>query len=341
MSVDFHDAIALTKSIDLVAMIGQTTPLKKISAKEYAGPCPVCKGKDRFHVHQEKGWFCRVCQGDTKWHDPIDFRQWMYGERITQAIENLLGGRKLDRGAVERISLERNEREQARRAQEAQATQDARARLGASRVWETYHANEAGRELWRERGISDDWQDYYKLGYCPPREWLSGDTRFTSASLTIPYLRYTAPLQYTCTSLKHRLLCNDAPGGKYRPEFAGLGNQLYYPMHEEPILPRVLLVEGEIKAMVVQIALWSLDPLPNITVCAVAGKSVKPELLAELAGCEKVWICLDPDARRNAVELSVTLGNDRCKIVNLPGKVDDLITMGVIDGPELWGLMEA
>lgn len=339
--MDFQTAVDLTKGIDLVGLIGQVTPLKKVSTHEYAGGCPKCGGKDRFHVHQEKGWFCRVCQGETKFHDAIDFRQWMYGERITQAIENLLGGRKLDRGAIERISLERNEREQARRAEEHRQQEAARDRLQAGRVWETYHANEAGRELWRARGISDDWQDYYCLGYCPPRGWMSGDTRFTSASLTIPYLRYIAPLQYTCTSLKHRLLCNDAPGGKYRPEFAGLGNQIYFPMHEEPMLPRALLVEGEIKAMVVQIALWSLDPLPNITVCAVAGKSVKPELIAEFSECERVWIMLDPDAKRQAEELADTLGKERTKIINLPDKVDDLITMGVIDGPELWGLMEA
>lgn len=339
--MDFQDAVSLTKSIDLLGLIEPVTHLRKVAAREYAGACPKCGGTDRFRVNQDAGWFCRVCQGDTKWHDAIDFRQWVYGERITQAIESLLGGRKIDKGAVERFALERSATEKIRQAEDAAKQQAARERLQAGRVWETYHANltDEARELWRVRGIPDDWQDYFKLGYCPSHDWNCGDTRFTSDSLTIPYLRYTAPGEYTCISLKHRLLCKDAPGGKYRPELKDLGNQLFTPMHEEPILPTVLLVEGEIKALVVQVALYALDPLPNMTVLAVAGKSIKAELLAEIQHAERVYILLDPDAGKQAAALCADLGAHRCKVVSLPGKVDDLITMGILDGYDLYSLL--
>jgi hypothetical protein len=337
--MDFHDAVTLTKSVDLLGLIEPVTRLRKVSAREYAGPCPKCGGKDRFRVNLDAGWFCRMCQGENKWHDAIDFRQWLYGERITQAIETLLGGRKVDKGVIERVVLERSEHEKARQDEEAQRLQDARAKLQSSRVWEKYHDDDRGRELWRDRGIPDNWQDYFMLGYAPAREWACGDTRFTSDSLTIPYFQYVEPLKYTCISLKHRLLCTDAPGGKYRPEFSGLGNQLFTPMHEEPILPTVLIVEGEIKAMVVQVALFSLDPVPNMTVIGVAGKSIKGELLDELTSAERVYILLDPDASKQAADLRATLGASKCKIIGLPGKVDDLITGGIIDGIDLYSLL--
>jgi phage/plasmid primase-like uncharacterized protein len=35
--------------------------LKKIAANEWAGPCPMCGGKDRFSVNTRKGVFnCRM-----------------------------------------------------------------------------------------------------------------------------------------------------------------------------------------------------------------------------------------------------------------------------------------
>jgi hypothetical protein len=110
-------------------------------------------------------------------------------------------------------------------------------------------------------------------------------------------------------------------------------------MHEEPMLPDVLIIEGEIKAMVVQIALYSLDPTPNITIVGHTGKAMKADLLAEFSDCRRVWIIPDPDAAREGRAMAEAIGADKCKIITLPGKVDDLITAGVIDGADLYSLM--
>ncbi len=54
--------------IDLLALIGHDTPLKRVSSTnggEYAGPCPWCGGNDRFHVWPNRdnpGYWCRQCQ---------------------------------------------------------------------------------------------------------------------------------------------------------------------------------------------------------------------------------------------------------------------------------------
>jgi hypothetical protein len=62
-------------------------------------------------------------------------------------------------------------------------------------------------------------------------------------------------------------------------------------------------------------------------------------LLEELQHAERVYILLDPDAGKQAATLRDDLGAHRCKVVSLPGKVDDLITMGVLDGVDLFGLL--
>lgn len=345
-SLYLSDAIAATKQIDLLGLIEPFTQLRKVAAREYAGPCPKCGGTDRFRVNLDKGWFCRQCQDEEHWHDQLDFRQWIYDERIFTALEKLLGRRITDPEQIKRIQQERQARDDQRIAEEREKQAGARQKLNTSRVWERYHANltDQTRELWRLRGIPDRWQDYYKVGYCPSRGWSCGDVRFNSDSLTIPYLHYTGPMQYDCIGLKHRLLIDNAPGGKYRQELSGLGTQIYTPWYEEKLNRHVLIVEGEIKAMVVFISLWMGEEImfPDLSVVGVAGKSYKGNLLFDaFKECEKLWICLDPDAGGAAQSMARSLGKERCRILTLPDKIDDLINLGVLDGWKILELMEA
>ena len=66
-------------AVDLLALAGQDTILKRVSASgggEYAGACPFCGGRDRFRVQPNRPgggrWFCRQCNGDH-WSDAIDY----------------------------------------------------------------------------------------------------------------------------------------------------------------------------------------------------------------------------------------------------------------------------
>jgi hypothetical protein len=58
-----------------LAPFSQLSRLKKKTATESAGPCPICGGEDRFFVCGDKG-FCRGCNikgGDIiDWHRRID-----------------------------------------------------------------------------------------------------------------------------------------------------------------------------------------------------------------------------------------------------------------------------
>ncbi len=72
-----REQIAQAKEVDLLALAGADTELRRIAAHEYAGPCPFCGGTDRFHVQPDSGrWFCRQCTGEpnqTGWRDAIDY----------------------------------------------------------------------------------------------------------------------------------------------------------------------------------------------------------------------------------------------------------------------------
>lgn len=348
MNVHSRDTIEATKQIDLVALIGQVTTLRKVTPHEYAGPCPKCGGHDRLHVNDQRGFFCRQCYNDRAWYDAIDFRRWMFGENLQDAIVSLVGRRGLDHEQLAKIQAERETREREQAAADHAKLEAARKTLNQRQAWKIYHdnltdPNFAGltRYLWRERGLSDDWQDYYKVGYCPTREWVTGDDHFESDSLTIPYMRYTGPGEFECISIKHRLLVDNPPGGKYRPEMAGLGNQLFTPWYEERLNKNILIVEGEIKAMVVFAALWvTEEPIaPNLSIVGIPGANLKKSHIDEFADADRIWVCLDPDAQKAARGLAQTLDANRCAVINLPEKVDDLIVKGILDGFDILRLM--
>lgn len=63
--------------------------------REFEGACPKCGGTDRFHVHTDKGFFCRHCRPveGNGWGDAIAFVQWLEGLRFTEAVERLTGER--------------------------------------------------------------------------------------------------------------------------------------------------------------------------------------------------------------------------------------------------------
>jgi len=74
------DANQVKSSIDILQLIGADTTLKRVSSSgggEYAGPCPMCGGEDRFRVQPNRPdggkWYCRGC-GENKWHDVIDYK---------------------------------------------------------------------------------------------------------------------------------------------------------------------------------------------------------------------------------------------------------------------------
>ena len=75
----------------------QDTQLKKVSWKEYAGPCPGCHGTDRFHVQPHKrdggAWMCRNCwpAEDRGWGDGIEYLRQFRNMTFSEAKRFLEG----------------------------------------------------------------------------------------------------------------------------------------------------------------------------------------------------------------------------------------------------------
>lgn len=67
------DTIQLSNNIDMLALVGVEMQEKAANGHEYASPCPMCGGRDRFVVQPEQHrWLCRNCT-DGQWRDPIAF----------------------------------------------------------------------------------------------------------------------------------------------------------------------------------------------------------------------------------------------------------------------------
>lgn len=83
-----EELIDKAKEVNLVTLAEKHVKLAKVSATEWAGPCPKCKGTDRFHVRI--GWFfCRHCHEPRG--DAIEFAQWKYDLDFRGAVELLTG----------------------------------------------------------------------------------------------------------------------------------------------------------------------------------------------------------------------------------------------------------
>lgn len=357
------DTTTIKQQTDLLDLINTNTSLQKIGSIEYAGPCPKCGGNDRFHVNVDKGWFCRVCTGSPDgssghWHDAIDYLMWRDGIDFISAYKRLGGDTTISDTDRERLKVERKRIEQERKEAEEAERQTKRAELHASQVWKEYYANLDSlnkRELWHKRGLSDLWIDYFQVGYCPSKIFGFAEKAIDSPSITIPTFRTKLietndqngrQLEWHCIGLVHRLLLDNTPGGKYRPHTSGLGKGLFIcDLYGQNIIGPVLLVEGEIKAMVawamIQDSVYKKSSvLGRFTVVGVSGKSIKPEWLDELSGASEVYICLDPDARKEAEQTAHTIGPERARLLDLPGKIDDMINEGSIDARSFEGLIK-
>ena len=94
-----HDQIEQARQVDILALVSRHTTLKRVAATgggEFAGPCPVCGGRDRFHVQPGTNrWFCRRCTGGPEqdgWKDTIDLQMRLSGETFLQAVQSLIQG---------------------------------------------------------------------------------------------------------------------------------------------------------------------------------------------------------------------------------------------------------
>lgn len=309
---------------------GRVQYVTRRGTTEFSSSCPDCHGEihqdgtypDRFRMFLKSaatgkplGW-CRSC-GYTWWPGKDDGREWRPTPEQHKAWV---------------IQREISERERAATAAHAIDL------LQQEQVWLKYHdqLTDDVRDVYRKRGIADFWVEYLKLGYNPAKWYRHNGENYVGAALTIPVFEPGGT--WRVLNVKNRLTNPVDPGDKYRPEVAGLPVALYVTEPEAQLRGRCMLVEGEFKAIVTY---TTLDD-PDTLVIGLPSKSPDTDLLAKLAECDPIIICLDPDGYRAdakqhkpAIErLTAALGK-RSRVMRLPEKIDDLINAGHIDTPLL------
>lgn len=275
----------------------------------------MCGGEDRFVIWTDRefphwNFFCRVCHPEAGWIDELNpnlKEQLPPDERMRRAAEYA------------------KEREEALRA-EIQRAQDALKELQEARAWVRYHEQltDAARNTWGSWGIPDFFIEYWQLGFDPAHTvWTKGG-EWTTPTMTIPIFE---PITWECSNIRHRLMNPPRPGDKYRPERSGLPQSFFVAEPDNPIKGRTLLVEGEKKAMV---SFITADD-PAFQVLGIPGKNMPNYLIDRLQEADPVYICLDPDATSAARKLAATIGIERCRMIELPDKIDDLILKHDLD----------
>lgn len=318
-------------------------------------PCPFHNEKSpgAFHVFKD-GYKCFSC---GTWGDIFSWRETMHGESFVEALEALARQAGLD-VEKELASPEQNRQNQAeileikRRNAERVAleleekikvAQEVLAELRKSARWLDYHDNLTAetRRIWSKRlalskdqETADAWIAIWQLGYVPSfRLWYRDiQQEYNSPTLTIPIWDEG----WNCNGIKHRIL-NPMPGhlgDKYRPDVTGLPAA---PFYAQPDLHdgTLLLVEGEIKAMVSYIALDD----PKLQVVGLPGKVPDAAIFDRFESYGSIFLLMDPDAfdrpspgKPSGVERAIfMLGADRVGVIQLAMKVDDAIAAGCVD----------
>ena len=272
---------------------------RKKTHREWSAACPQCNGKDRFIFWPDRGnYYCRRC----------DLKGFIL--ETDQALTT----------PEQRDAWKRAEEERQRK--EAMERVDAITRLQGmiDRVIHYHRMVKEALGYWASQGLSSLTIERYQLGYCP-----KCPTEPSSASFTIPYFQ-----NGNLVHLRHRLQTPNGHG-KYRPEFAGLGNQLFNsdilkPSDEIPfglLEPgECLIVEGEVKAMVLDQIGFSVVGLPG-------ANSWRGEWGQWFKGQAKVYVALDPGAEPMAWRVGGNLKEWGVEVAvcMLPYKPDDMFVL--------------
>lgn len=260
---------------------------RKAGANEYSSACPFCgMGEDRFRFWPERGnYWCRQC--DAKGFI-TESNSLVFDEAQHQAW----------------IEAE-HRRQQAERQRQISVLD----RIAQSTNAEFYHRQMTDRSYWYGQGLTDETINKYQLGYCP-----SCPTYQDSASHTIP-IRFRGRL----FNIRHRL-ATPGCGGKYRPEMAGLPPAIFNADVLDAPEWMTVVVEGEVKAMVLQQHGFSTVGIPGANL-------FKPKWAGLFAACSNIYIAFDPGADEQAAKAGAALADvvKNVYVCQVPVKPDDLL----------------
>lgn len=251
--IDKEKVEEIKSRFDLLSYAGRHSELHKEAANEWAGPCPMCGGADRFHVRAD-GWFCRQCKNEP-WQDAIT---------LVQMIESCTFADALARMAGHAFALPLEQRRPVANAKAPQPA-DWAGKAGvflAGAQQSLYSKDLRGAEYLAGRGLTPATWQRFGLGYafCVLPNTRKPDTKEYSyppqPAIIMPWyagrrlvaIRYRFLEVHTYTDAHNNEQTNKQ-GARYGSEFAGrvFGGQALAWAGEN--LRTLVICEGEINAM--------------------------------------------------------------------------------------------
>ena len=293
------DLVGINEAISLAERRWPGVQFKQKTNNEACSPCPFCGGMDRFLLWDNGYWMCRPGAGHCGQSG------WVDDDKPYELSE--------DEKRLRRIEAELHRQAQQQEQLEKRLT--ALERINKERPDLQYHSflDDDDRAWWISQGMTDELIDEYNLGIC----YQCPTDAQNRASYTIPV--YDAKWK-TLKNVRHRLV--GATGDKYRPQAAGLGNQLFnsrWALTENT----VAMVEGEKKSIIV-----TDRYIPSVGVFGINGFDL--QWLQHFDAVKKLFIAFDPGAIKAAWLLGYGIKAERpgleVRVVTLPVKPDDFFT---------------
>ena len=299
------DVAKLKATYTLPIYITEQLDLKRVSPNEWAGACPNCGGRDRFHVNA-RFWFCRACapiEDKRTPHDVIGYVMWRHNVGFLAACE-IMGAQTPPPPA----KIAPAPAPAPAPAELNQIAARAHALLLGSR--EPVAAYSAGRGIGRQAILA------FRLG----ARWRG--TRYGWA-VTMPYFDDAG----NCVAIRERLL---VPAGSQKI-ISAAGSQFggnLFGLQAWCGRSWLIICEGEINAISIHIATGgAVDAVSVGSESVATGTLERIKHLAASAGRVAVWA----DKGRVAEQLGATLPGALMFKSPLGQDANDLLKTGQLD----------
>lgn len=289
----YQSPLAAVREDVQLRLVARTT----VDGDEWAGPCPLCGGTDRFRVWPNHGtgklrYWCRQCNATG---DIIDYLQRQRGMSFNEAKAMVEPPQQLQSGSHHKAKHPAGpgpgkERKLLAYTDDWQTHARPFVDVSCDALWSP--VGEAALNYLRSRGLGDQILKEMQIGFNPTRrnqDWGSDvGTVFASRAIVIP-----CRVDGVVARIKLRRLGGNA-ASKYAQIRGGDPHALY---SLRPIRPgdNVILLEGELDVVALMSALGErmqqLDLLPVATGGATMGRGHK----AILNTASKVLVAMDSD----------------------------------------------
>jgi DNA primase len=325
------DVAGLKQSIDLLALVGGDSKLRKVASTrggEYAGPCPFCGGKDRFRVQPARGqWWCRSCSPDERWSDAIAYVERRDGVDFREACDRLGGGGSVSatadttRPAPLAAPPDDPEPSDTWRAAGRELVERAEALLWSD-------AGTRARDYLHERGLTDDTLRAWRVGFVDADRWETGGRWDVDAGrvkiargITIPWL-----LDGQLWQIKIRR-------GEDDPKYISVsgGHPLIYGAHTLPKQRAALALEGEFDAM---LAWQEAGDLIGTFTLGGCSAPLRPRALSYFLPLSRVLVVYDNDVDGQKGAAALVARSARMRLVHVPAGKD--LTEYRQSGGDIW-----